>query len=99
MMARALQGNLEVRNIKTVDVGFQKSFFNDKLSVNLAVNDIFNSLKFNIYSNTTDYSIHAINKEQTRYVSLQLVYNFSIGKKISINKNNKSDEQLERLGH
>ncbi|MGI9581036.1 TonB-dependent receptor domain-containing protein [Chryseobacterium sp. RRHN12] len=72
-----------------INLSIRKSFFNNKLNVNLNVNDLFNLKKIKIDVNESDFNREIENRFAIRSVSLRLSYSFSKGKK------NTNREQIE----
>jgi len=82
-----------------MDLGLQKSFLNNKLSVTLKIDDVFDTKKF-IMSNQTDFLepetkellytqfMDSERRRQQRYMSINLNYNFGKQQKKRWNKRN-----------
>jgi outer membrane receptor protein involved in Fe transport len=75
-----IQGSFIVNQFFTMDIGIQKKFFNNKLTIMLSDNDIFNhKVNADIY-----YSANNVGKmvkhDQWHTFSISAVYNFNLGK-------------------
>ncbi|MCC9138812.1 outer membrane beta-barrel protein [Pontibacter silvestris] len=92
------QGVSVMQDFYQLNIGVQKRFMRNKLSARLQVNDVLNSWR--LHSDTSfkglETSIRA--KKQTQTVSLQLQYNFSLGKSFNAKKVERSSaEEKGRL--
>lgn len=74
-----------------INISIRKSFFNNKLNVNLNFSDVFNIKRIKIDVNEIDFNREIENRFAVRSVSLRLSYNFSKG------KNNKNREQIQSI--
>lgn len=69
-----------------IDLGLSQSFFNKKLSARALVTDIFDTNRSDYEINTGSLRLLEKQKYLTRRFSLQLLYNFSLGKKPTVKK-------------
>jgi hypothetical protein len=75
-----IQGSFMVNRLFIMDIGIQKKFFNNKLTIMLADNDIFNhKLNADIYYSTNNIG-KMIKQDQWHTFSISAVYNFNLGK-------------------
>lgn len=81
----------------SVDAGLHKSFNNNKVSLKLAVSDIFNTKTQNITTNHSNLNAVINQKRETRIMRLTLSYNFGGTKITARNIDNSSDEK-NRVG-
>ncbi|MCS3794741.1 outer membrane beta-barrel protein [Niastella sp. OAS944] len=93
-----VEGNIVTGRIANVDIGLQKKLWHNKLTAKAAISDMFYT---NNFSATSYYNASIINlkkKEQSRILSLSLVYNFSAGKKFNTKQRSISNsEEKSRL--
>jgi iron complex outermembrane recepter protein len=93
-----VEGNIVTGRVASVDIGLQKKLWHNNLTAKAAVSDIFYTSNFRA---TTYYNTSVINfsqKDQSRILSLSLVYNFSAGKKFNTKQRGSSnDEEKSRL--
>lgn len=93
-----VEGNIITGRIASVDIGLQKKLWKNKLTAKAAISDIFYT---NNFTATSYYNASVINirkKEQSRILSLSLVYNFSAGKKFNTKQRGSSNaEEKSRL--
>lgn len=95
---RILQGNIITGRIATVDAGLQKKWLKNKLVTRASISDIFYTNNFRATSYYNNSVIHIRQKEQTRLVSLSLLYNFNMGQAFKLKNINKSNtEEKKRL--
>ena len=74
--------NVETKSYQQVNIGLRKSFFQNRLSMNLTVNDIFNQSKIKSNMQLHDFNWNVERNYETRYVQLTLSYQFNnYGKK------------------
>lgn len=93
-----IQGNYNIAGFGGFDLGLQKTFFDKKLTANIAVNDVLYSQKTDLRINYQNYSSHSFQKYQSRTVAITLRYNFNVGKKITMKKiESSSKEEQQRL--
>lgn len=64
----------------SVDFGLRKSFFNNKLSANLNVRDIFNSRKDRVNSWGSNFTQQTLTYYNGRMLGVNVTYNFGSGK-------------------
>lgn len=95
---RVLTGNVVTGRIASVDFGVRKQLFDKKLVINANVSDIFYTNNFTAKSYFRDNVIRIRQKEQSRTVTLSLLYNLNLGKAFKVKKIEKSNtEEKERL--
>ncbi len=82
------------------DIGFSKSFLKDALTISLKVSDIFNTVKFGQYVNTSAYNMTSDQDWSSRQFSLNLSFRFGNTKdylqkhkKVKQNNTEKNDQQ------
>lgn len=92
----AASGLYHIEPMWWVHAGIKKSFFDDKLEVNLNVNDIFKSYRLvfttNIGDNVNDFDQYFRN----RSLGLTLRYNFSKGEKFEAKQRSSGPEEVNR---
>lgn len=82
-----------------VNVGFKKSFMDEKLDISLNINDIFKSQRLIIAASVGEGNVNDFDQYfRNRNVGLTLRYNFSKGAKIDERRRNSLDE-LNRTGN
>ncbi len=59
------------------DIAIKKSFFNSKLALSLRVQDLLNSMKFNIVFEEADYQMEMLRRHEGRMVFLGLTWKLS----------------------
>ncbi|WP_213280515.1 outer membrane beta-barrel family protein [Chryseobacterium indologenes] len=79
--ARSFYSVYDLAPQAVVNMSFRKSFFKNKLNVNLSFNDPFNIKRIRVNVNETDFNRQIENRLAIRSVSLRMSYNFSKGKK------------------
>ncbi len=91
-----LEGIIEYKWLAGIDIAFGKNFFNDRLKVNLAYEEILNR-KFNGTINYDNVNATVVSDWARHNVFLEL--NYSFGSKFSKNKNrtNSSKEEQDRI--
>lgn len=93
-----VEGNIVTGRIANVDIGLQKKLWHNKLTAKAAVSDIFYTNNFTASSFYNASIINLRKKEQSRILSLSLVYNFSAGKKFNTKQRSSSNsEENSRL--
>lgn len=76
-----------------IDMGIQRRFLKDKLTANIAVNDIFKTYNFRGYEYYNDGTMGKLDQiRQTRTISFSLYYNFNIGKTFNSRKLDRSNK-------
>ncbi|AMQ00395.1 hypothetical protein AY601_3529 [Pedobacter cryoconitis] len=82
-----------------INFAFKKSFLNDKLSVNLNLNDPFNLTRIGYDVNETTFRRNIRRTLSTRSIAIGISYTFSRGKKkiTEISKELNNDEEKSRL--
>lgn len=71
-----IYGTYKVRPIYGIDLGFSKSFADNKMNLKLAATDIFNQRKANISSAIAQQDYKVYQKPETRVFRLTFTYNF-----------------------
>lgn len=79
-------GNIVTKGIAGVDVGLQKKFFKNQLTARASVSDVFYTNNYKATSYFNDTEIHISHKEQSRVLSLSLIYNFKSGESFKAKK-------------
>lgn len=90
---KMLFGNLITESMGTVDMGFRKKLFDDKLVAAVSVSDLFYTSNFSGLSYYNKETIWVQNLQQTREFSISLTYNFAVGKGVNIRKQEKSNQE------
>lgn len=72
------QNSFQTRNGATgyVTLGIQQKLLSDKLNLNLTLEDIFNTQEFPVSLYSGFLSLESLNKRTSRYLKLNLTYNF-----------------------
>lgn len=82
-----------------VNISISKTFFDKKLKIRLAGNDIFGTKNFSFDTNFFNVNSITRNKFSSRFFSLSVIYNFQKGKKVQNNYVEKSNtEEKGRIG-
>ena len=82
----------------SINAGFSRKFLDDKLTLKLNMNDIFYSQKIKGQLTYNDFKLDIINRQQSRFVTVGLTYNFKAGKAFKVNKLESSNsEEQKRL--
>jgi hypothetical protein len=82
-----------------VNISVSKSFFDKKLKIRIAGNDIFATKNMSYTTNFFNVKSETRNRWNTRFFSLSVTYNFQKGKKFQNARINKSnDEEKSRVG-
>ena len=93
-----VEGNIVTGRIANVDLGLQKKLWHNKLTAKASVSDIFYTNNFRAASYYYASIISIRQKNQTRILSLSLVYNFNAGKKFSTKQRGSSNaDEKSRL--
>jgi outer membrane receptor protein involved in Fe transport len=93
-----VEGNIVTGRIANVDLGLQKKWWHNKLTAKAAISDIFYTNNFRATSYYNASIINIRQKNQTRILSLSLVYNFSAGEKFSTKQRGSSNaDEKSRL--
>lgn len=92
---RIVTGNIVTGRIASVDFGVQKKLMKDKLTAKAAISDIFYTNNFSATSYYNGSVILIRQREQSRVVSLSLIYGFNLGKafKSKETKSSNADEK------
>ncbi|MFT3823318.1 MAG: outer membrane beta-barrel family protein [Chitinophagaceae bacterium] len=91
-------GNIVTGRIASVDAGLQKKLLHNKLTAKASISDIFYTNNFKATSYYNDAIIKISQKEQSRIVSLSLIYNFTVGKSFASKQVRSSNaEEKSRL--
>lgn len=82
-----------------VNISISKTFFDKKLKIRIAGNDIFGTKNMSFDTNFFNVHSKTKNKFASRFFGLTVTYNFQKGKKIQDTKVNKSNtEEKNRIG-
>lgn len=81
----------------TIIMVFKKSFYQKKLQLNISVDDVFNSLKYNSYSTFENYASQKTDKPMTRKMYVGLTYNFASKAKTASKRNRSKNDAKGRL--
>jgi len=73
-------GNIVTGRIASVDLGIQKKLMKNKLTAKASISDIFYTNNFKATSYYNESVIMIRQKEQSRVLSLSMVYSFNLGK-------------------
>lgn len=84
--SRYISGNLEFEPSFSIDGGLNKSLFSNKLNARLLMTDIFKTSTADYKSKDGALYEEAWQRYMTRRLSLQLTYNFSVGKKVKVKR-------------
>lgn len=76
-----------------VNISISKSFFDKKLLIRLAGNDLFATKNFSFDTNFFNVNSKSRNRFSSRFFSFSVVYNFQKGKKFQNTRVNKSNEE------
>ncbi|KAA2243517.1 TonB-dependent receptor [Chitinophaga agrisoli] len=97
-LSKFTQGNIVIDGYFRLDAGLQKSFWKDRLTAKVAMNDLFNSEVIRSTIAYDHYHITSREKRQTQSVVLQLTYNFRMGKVFTVKKmDNSNTDEKNRL--
>jgi iron complex outermembrane recepter protein len=95
---RVVTGNILTGRISGVDLGIQKKLMKNKLTAKASISDIFYTNNFKATSYYNESVIQIRQKEQSRVLSLSLVYSFSVGKAFKSKEQKSSNaEEKSRL--
>lgn len=82
----------------SVQAGFSRKFLDDKLTFKVNVNDVFYTQRIRGRITYNDFNLDIKSKQQSRYVTVGLTYNFKAGKAFKVNKLESSNsEEQKRL--
>lgn len=82
----------------SVQAGFTRKFFDDKLTFKVNVNDIFYTQRIRGRLTYNDFNLDIKTRQQSRFVTVGLTYNFKAGKAFKVNKLESSNsEEQKRL--
>jgi len=86
------QGNMYeyafyAKEVHQVDLGIRKSFFKKALDVKVELQDVFNSQKNRFEMDLGTYNMNQVKKNESRYLTIRLQYNFNTYKKRYRGKN------------
>ncbi len=84
----------------SMDAAVKKNFFNRALVLSINCRDVFNSRKWESYTNSDTFSRYTLNKRRSRTVNFNLTWNFgnSQGKKKREAQNNENEEDEMSVG-
>lgn len=79
----------------SINAGVTRKFFDDKLALKFNVNDVFYTQKINANMQYNDFNLKIKTRQQSRYFTVGLTYNFKAGKSFKLKKieNTNSDEE------
>jgi len=83
---RIIRGNFITGRIASIDWGISKSFFDKHLELKANLSDIFYTNNFRAVSYFNDTKLKLRQLDQTRLLTLSLVYNFNLGKSFKAKK-------------
>jgi len=89
----SIQGTFTISDFSSTSLQTTRTFFNKKLNVSLAFNDIFFTEKMKISTKYANQNNYFIDKQETQKVSLTLRYNFGNQTVKALQKAEKTDEQ------
>lgn len=78
-----------------VNVYLNKSFFNDKLLVNLNINDIFDTNRYKVNYISNNLNTYYNNNMYRQYISVSITYRFNAAK--NRYKGNRASDEIDRL--
>ena len=82
----------------SVNAGFSRKFLEDKLTFKVNMNDIFYTQRIRGRLTYNDFNLDIISRQQSRYVTVGLTYNFKAGKAFKVNKlEGSNSEEQKRL--
>lgn len=97
-LAPVLEGVNHVKNRSAVNIAIKKSMLEDKLSISLALNDIFFTNIFSSYSKYQNQNTVSTFKYDTRRINISINYNF--GKlKVQQREIKSNTDEKNRAGH
>ena len=84
----------------SMDAAVKKNFFKRALVLSINCRDVFNSRKWESYTNSDTFSRYTLNKRRSRTVNFNLTWNFgnSQGKKKREAQNNENEEDEMSVG-
>jgi outer membrane receptor protein involved in Fe transport len=74
-------GQTQSKSIAWLDLGMSKDFFEDKMTLTLSANNLFNSRENNMFINGANYHIRINRNSSFRRISATLIYRFNRTKK------------------
>jgi|GEM_PF-2696094 len=86
------QGTATIKSFYQIDLGLQRSFLNNKLSVKLLAKDLFNTWKLYSDADFQGMQTKIRARKQTQTIGLQLLYNLNLGKSFKKIKAERSNE-------
>ncbi len=94
--APIIYGYYKYKSIWSVDLAIQKKLIKDKLTINLTLNDLFLTYKYNFTAMYQNINQRFLNNMDTRRILLTISYNF--GKlKVENRKINTNDDEKNRI--
>ncbi len=93
--SRVVSGLQEMKDYWGVDVGFQRSFLDNKLDLKLSFKDIFRSMRFGNISDYNGVRIQTTNYNDSRVVALNFTYRFG-NKYVKQSKSKRSGIEAEK---
>ncbi len=96
--SKFIMGAFEIKDVGMLSLGFQKSFWEDKASLKLNVNDVFQTLNFDTDVNFDNLHLKTHYISNSRSVNLTFTYNFG-NQNLTIKKHEDSSikEEENRL--
>lgn len=93
-----VEGVYEKKEVFSASLGLRKSFFNDALNLKVIAHDIFNTYKLVSLGRIPNQTNTLSQRFDTQRISFNVVYNFSQGSNVNINKAKEiNSENAERL--
>ena len=90
--------NAVLGSFGTADIGLQKKFFKQRLTLKASMNDIFNTQKTKGTFYYNNFNLNFDGKEQTQKFTLGIMYNFDLGKAFKAhNIESSSQDEKSRL--
>ncbi len=87
----------EASEYYSVDLGYKKSLWQNKLSLRLDIRDLFNTLEYRNKRVFSNYATTENTKRISRFLSLRIVYKFSNNAKLLDKKNKSINASYKRL--
>jgi outer membrane receptor protein involved in Fe transport len=82
-----------VSAVKSLDIGLKKSILNNQGSINIRINDVFNTLAYQIKTEGTGFSSGTYSKKESRFIFVGISYRFA--KIIETTKQRERNKQNE----
>jgi hypothetical protein len=92
------EGNMRVQSLWAMDAGIQTKLRQEKVTLKLAVSDVFNTLQFRSQSFFAGQSIHYNTKNETRLVKLSMAFRLGSNDiKSARQRRSGAEEELKRV--